>query len=65
MSAKRRTAIAAAVRNNDWERLSIALALAAVRLLETLPPDMTPELLALLDPGDASNPRQGENNDVR
>jgi hypothetical protein len=52
MSGRRRTAIAAAVRNSDWERLSVALALAAIRLLETLPPDMTPELLALLDADD-------------
>jgi hypothetical protein len=42
------TAIAAAIEAGEWDRLTVSLALAIVRILETLPPDMTPELLALL-----------------
>ena len=45
---ERPAAIATAVEAVEWDRLTVALALALVRLLETLPPDMTPELLALL-----------------
>jgi hypothetical protein len=41
-------AIAAAIEAGEWERLGVALALALARLMETLPPDMAPELLTLL-----------------
>ncbi len=42
------SAIAAAIEAGEWDRLTLALALALARLLETLPPDMAPELLTLL-----------------
>ena len=42
------SAIAAAIEAGEWDRLTLALALALARLMETLPPDMAPELLTLL-----------------
>ena len=47
-SVPRGSAIAAAIEAGEWDRLTLALALALARLMETLPPDMAPELLTLL-----------------
>jgi hypothetical protein len=51
----RNDAIAAAIEAREWDRLTVSLALALVRLLETLPPNMAPELLALLAGDDEAN----------
>jgi hypothetical protein len=43
------TAIAAAVRRNEWDRVALYLLVGVVKAAERLPPESLSELLALLE----------------